>query len=368
MANIIIENLKKEESKKMIKILTLLFVAYVISTTVYDQNKNNEIQGFYTSSNTDDYKKLDYELLNTIIYAQVDINMDGSLIQSYNYNPSPLISYAHDRKVKVVLMFQGKDEISKDILLENHTIRALAINNLIDEVNKYNFDGIDIDLEGLNIKNSINGQPNKQLITDFITNLSDKFRTINVNYRISMDISSNYMDASQIFDLTVLQNKVDYVMIMSYDQNGPWSLIAGPIAPIKLDNGNGIHESVKHYKGLIDKNKLLLGIPWYGYMFETESDSRLSSINGSINYISYKNYINTIKNYNRKWDHIWKTPWYAFQDNNEQWHQFHYEDVRSLGRKYNLAKSEGLGGIGIWNVNFGIDNNELWQLIRHKFR
>jgi spore germination protein YaaH len=118
----------------------------------------------------------------------------------------------------------------------------------------------------------------------------------------------------------------------------------------------------------MDKNKLLLGVPWYGYKFGTESNARLSSINGDVNYVSYKNYVGTINNYTKKWDPVWQTPWYTYKDNDSQWYQIHYEDIRSSSIKYDLVKSEGLGGIGIWAINFGTDVDELWQLIQDKFR
>lgn len=352
--------------KKVIIVVLLLFILVYVLCNLLITDK--EVQVFYISSDTDEYTKLRYDLLTTIVYAKVDINRNGSLTPSENYDPSPVISYAHNKKVKVVLMFQGEDDISKDIILENQTVRTMAINNLLDEVKKYNFDGIDIDLESLNVKNSINGQPNEQLMTDFVTVLSDKFKETNPNYRISIDISSYYKDVDKIFNLTILQNKVSFVMMMGYDQYGPWSSNAGPNAPINLDDGRGIYDSVNHYKMLMDRKKILLGVPWYGFKFATVNNTRLSPVNGDVKYISYKDYIKVIDENGRKWDDIWQTSWYVRKDDDSsQWYQFHYDDVRSLGIKYDLVTSEGLGGIGIWAVNYGVDAPELWQLIKVKF-
>lgn len=354
--------------------LTLFFLLLLIALGIMiyfstEKDDKKEIQGFYISSDTNDYTNFRYDILTTIVYAKVNINADGSLTPSSNYNPSPLISYAHDRKVKVVLMFQGRDDISKDTILVNQTIGTIAINNLLNEIKKYDFDGIDIDLESLNIKNSINGQSNKQLMTDFVASLSDKFQEVDTNYRISIDIGMDYQDVDKIFDLHVIQNKVNYIMMMGYDQYGSWSSTAGPNSPISLDNGRGINDSIKHYKGLIDKNKFLLGVPFYGYEFATVNDNRLASVNGDVNYISYKDYVNITNKYTRKWDSVWQTPWYTYQDNiTSQWYQVHYDDIQSLGIKYNIVNSEGIAGIGIWAINYGIDRPELWQLIQDKFR
>jgi len=355
-------------NKKNAAFLFILFmVIYFLSNMIY-MPIGKEIQAFYISTDTDEYTKLRYDLLKTIVYAKVKINADGSLTPSKNYNPAPLIKYAHNRKSKVVLMFQGEDDLSIDTILENQKVRTIAINNLVNEVKKYEFDGIDIDLENPNITNSINGQPNKELMTDFVTAISDKFRAVNDKYRISIDIGFGYNDTDEVFDLAVLQDKVDYIMIMGYDQYGPWSSKAGPNTPMRLDNGVGIYDSIQHYTLFVKRNKLILGVPWYGYEFATESDARLSQVNGDVKYVSYENYVKEVNEYTKKWDSVWQTPWYTRKDNKSQWYQIHYDDVKSLGIKYDLVNSEEIAGIGIWTVNYGSDNPELWQLIQDKFR
>lgn len=346
----------------LIIIIMSLILVYTISFS-----RKAEIQAFYRSSNTDEYTKLRYDLIKTVVYAEVEIDANGSLLPSGDYNPEPLIRYSHDKGVKVVLMFQFKDAKSADMILVDNNVMDLINENLLNEVRAYNFDGIDIDLENINETNSINGESNKQLMTNFISKISDTFRKNNSNYRISMDIGLYFPETDKIFDVAVLQNKVDYIMIMGYDMYGEWSSTAGPNSPINLDSGIAINDSIKHYKLLVDKKKLLLGVPWFGHEFATNSDNRLSPINGNVNYIFYKDYIKLVNGYNVKWDSVWQTPWYTYQDSMGQWYQGHYDDVESLSIKYDLVNSECLSGIGIWTVNYGIDNPELWSLMAKKF-
>lgn len=332
---------------------------------------DKEIQVFYPcyAAQPNEYTTLRYDLLKTIIYAQVSLDSKGSISKANLYNPGPLVSYAHNQGVKVVLMFQVKNASSADAILANNTIRTTAINNLLNEVEKNNFDGIDIDLENINVKNSISGKPNKQLMTNFVTNLSNIFRKNNHNYRISMDIGSYYPTVDQIFDLSVLQNKANYVMMMGYDWYGSWSSTAGPNSPMRLDSSKGIVDSIHHYEGLMDKNKLLLGVPWFGYEFATVNNVRLAirSVNGSVVYISYDDYINYVNNYNPIFDLVWQTPWYSRLDNTGQWYEGHYDDLQSLGIKYDFVNTENLSGIGIWAATHGTNRSDLWKLIQDKF-
>lgn len=329
-----------------------------------------EVHAFYPCyhAQPDEYKTLRYDLMTALVYGQVNIRVDGTLYKLPGYDPSPVITYAHDRGTKVLLMFNTVDITAGDTILTDSTIRSTAINNLLSEVKINNFDGIYIDIERVTYGiNTINGKDNKQQMTDFITILSDTCRGVNPNYFIQMSVGNYYVQVDLLFDLSTLQNKVNYVTMSGYDYSGDFSTNASPNSPIRLDSGKGIYDSLAHYERLMDKKKLLLGVPWYGKEFPTVSDARLASKTGSPILISYENYINVIDIYGRKWDDIWKTPWYARQDTNGQWYQGHYDDLESLGIKYDLVKSEGLAGIGIWSVTHGTNRPELWRLIQDKF-
>lgn len=337
---------------------------------------NKEIQAFYQCNlaQPDEYKSLRYDILTTIVYSHVSVDSNGNLVPTRAYNPAPLIQYTHSQGygTKVVLMFNSTDTNAGDTILANATVRTNAINNLLNEVKDKNFDGIDIDVEHLTWgTNPINGQSNKQLMTNFVTTISNTFRMSNPNYRISLDIGID-TDVALVFDVAILQNLVDYMMIMGYDWYS-WSSYAISNAPITTNPGEGsIHAGtgilywLQQYEGLVNKNKLILGVPWYGYEFPTISNARLANKNGSAIEIEYDGYADIVSSYGRIWDSVWQTPWYARQVGS-QWYQGHYDDVQSLGIKYDLVNSEGIGGIGIWAVTLGTNRSELWQLIQDKF-
>ncbi len=350
-------------------LIIVIIFSLLISIYPKDNARNKEIQAFYTSSSNEEYINLRYDLLTTIVYVGVDIDENGTLLPSKNYNPIELIRYSHIQKVGVVLMFRSFDTKSADILLANNGIRMLAINNLLNEVKKNNFDGIDIDLENINEINSINNKSNKQLMTDFITILNNVFKESNPNYRISIDLNPFYSEMDRIFDFPMLQKKVNYIMIMGYDWHGTWSRRAGPNSPMNADSGMGIYESIRYYEKFVDKNKLLLGVPWYGYEYATTNNIRLSNRipNGSVKSIPYNQYINVVHKYGRIWDPVWQTPWYIRKDNTGQWYEGYYDDIKSLGIKYDFVNSENLSGIGIWTVNYGANRSDLWSLIEIKF-
>jgi spore germination protein YaaH len=323
---------------------------------------NKEVQAYLPSySPEDEYLSIQYNLVTAIIYSFMYINGDGSLIQGLGYSPDNLIAYAHARKVKVILSVQASSKVDADTMLASPTTRTTAINNIFNEVVKRGFDGVDNDIE-----QASHTTANKANITAFQTELANKLWGSNPNYRLSIAIGAYYPDVDMIFDVGVLQEHCNFIMIMGYDWYGKWSGTAGPNSPHLLDSGIGNFWAIKHYEELMDKSKLLIGVPYYGYEYATTSDSRLADQNGAITAIVYDRFIDDVMFYSRNFDNTWNTPWYTRQSGGK-WYQGHYDDVQSLGQKYDVVNSEGLGGIGIWEISQGTSRTELWDLIHSKF-
>jgi spore germination protein YaaH len=182
-----------------------------------------------------------------------------------------------------------------------------------------------------------------------------------------VSIAVSVTDYNDVFDGPAIKNYVDYLMIMAYfwDDNSP---LSGPIEPMLQDDHSelSVTTGINYWKNTetIPTNKILLGVPYYGFDRYTASSDRLSSADGRITWV----YLNDVPgyNHNRYFDSTWKTPWQVWQEGN-QWHQLQYEDVESLSYKYDKVNSDNLAGIGIWTINYGSNRADLWQLIRDKF-
>jgi spore germination protein YaaH len=275
-----------------------------------------------------------------------------------------VISLAHAQGVKVCLAVQDFSQADADSMLSSPAARTTAINNIYAEVVARGFDGVDNDIE-----RASRTPVNKANMTAFQQELAAKFWGSNPDYRLSIAIGAYYPDVDLVFDVPVLQNSANWIMIMGYDWSGPWSGTAGPNSPHLMDDGLGNFWTIQHYEGLMDKSKLLFGVPYYGYEYSTVDNSRLSAQNGAITEIDYASFIDLIPSttIGRYFDPIWQTPWYTKQDFTGQWYQGHYDDVQSLAQKYNVVNSRGLGGIGIWAIPQGSGRAELWDLIQSKF-
>ena len=330
---------------------------------------NKEVQGYYVSdqaTTSTDYQQVNTNLVSTIVYGYIYVNSDGSLTKISSYNPKDIVTWFHTHGVKVTLQI-----VNSSSNFGSSTAIDTAVNNLLNEAQNqsgYTFDGIDTDFENFNGTNLLNFQT--KLANTFWSN-TPKWTGVS-KYHMTMPVTIDSTVSN--YNLNSMQNYVDYIMVMAYDWYGDWNTCAGPNAPMMLDSNGGCYginfgiiNRIHYIESLMNKNKLLLGVPWYGYLYPTINNIRYALISGgkTVSSINYKDYVNEYTN--PVFDLIWKTPWYTYQDGTGQWWQAHFDNLQSLGIKYDFVNSEGLPGIGIFSLLYGTGRTDLWDLITSKF-
>lgn len=134
---------------------------------------------------------------------------------------------------------------------------------------------------------------------------------------------------------------VDLAMLMTYE----WGYTFGPpmaVAPI-----NQVEKVVQYAVDNITPDKLLLGIPNYGYDWELPFVKGLSqAISISNQYAVHLAVENGIP---IQYDPVAQSPFFRYTDGDVE-HEVWFEDVRSIQAKYNLLDSQNLFGSGYWTV------------------
>lgn len=224
------------------------------------------------------------------------------------------VSAAHKRNIKVLFSIGGGSKQPQYHYLLKDDKRPMLIQNLVKEVIKYDLDGIDVDLEGSNID---------EYYEKFVVELASELRKH--GKLITAAIAIYYKDQ---FTDTALQ-QYDFVNVMSYDRTGPWR----PEKP-------GPHAAYEHavedldYFGMmrkIPKEKMTLGVPFYGYGYGPELTSPAISM-------SYGKIVETFKG----------------AESVDQWTMpdgkiLYYNGIPTIEKKTLLAK-EKASGVMIWQV------------------
>ena len=176
---------------------------------------------------------------------------------------------------------------------------------------EYDLDGIDVDLEGKRVDTNY-----EKFITGLAMTLKSKGKLLTA--AVATAYKKRYTDKAL--------EQFDFINIMSYDKTGPWKpKKGGPHAPYKM-----AVKDIKywtHKKG-IAKEKLNVGIPFYGYGFGP----------GAPTDMSFGEIINTYKD---------------AQNNDEvtvpEGGTLYYNGILTIKNKTSLALKKA-GGIMIWQL------------------
>lgn len=294
--------------------------------------------------------------LNVVSPSYFDLDEKGNLIFTSKYK-SDFISSMHKKGIKVVP------------LLSNHwsrTIGQAALNNrqslstqIANAVKKYNLDGVNVDLEGLT-------KQEKEATTDFIKLLRSK---IPANKEVSIAVAANPEGWTKgwhgSYDYKKLAKYADYLMIMAYDEHWDGS-VSGPVASYSF-----AERSIKYALNQgVPSNKIVLGIPFFGRIWGTES--KTSSLKGEG--ISANRVMPIIERYAGKivYDEKFKSPKGVFtvksgdpktivlgKELTEGKYEIWFENHQSLKEKLSLVRKYNIKGSGSWSLNQ--EDTTIWK-------
>ena len=299
--------------------------------------------------------------LDELIFLGVEVDTDGNLIWN---SRSKKIDNEDFLKQKENITKTGGENIlgiklfideDLDKLLENNK----AVDNLVGQIKETvegkKFDGVNVDFEYQNNPTAILNQN----FFDFL----EKLKLADVG-KISVDVFVNTINKGSIDQIKDLMDEIDELIIMAYDFHRPGVDYTGAVAPIDAPMGErSILELVKNITNdRLDKNKIILAYPLYGYEWKTYTQDFGSQIKrGWYQMVSYKRSQELIKTADAnalavKWDDLSMTPWLVFEEEN-QTHQIYYENEKSLEIKIKLAEDNQFLGVGFWALGYeGMEN------------
>ena len=196
-------------------------------------------------------------------------------------------------------------------------------------------------------------------------------------YQITFD-TTGYIGNYPIEDATA-PGGADAIFIMGYDYRSSGSSNAGSIAPL-ANSGYDVTDTVLAYLARVPASKLILGVPYYGRAWSTDSDKlnakNISSTQyGASTAVIYSTGITLLQDKGRRYDSREGVAWTAYRRENctstygcvTPWRQLYMDNSTALKAKYDLINRYGLRGAGIWALGYDDKRPELWSAIQAKF-
>lgn len=206
------------------------------------------------------------------------VKLDGALADTAKMSQDAwqdLIEDARNENVRVIptVMWSGTDSIHTT--LSNPTSRAAHIDSIVDAVEKNDFDGIDIDYEGKKAET-------KDAYATFLKELSAELKKgkspkwLQCTIEARMPLTARYSgtpppNIEYANDLPKLNQYCDRVRIMTYDQQTAdiqlnrehKKELYAPVADTEW-----VKKVVNYMAEDIDKDKMMIGIATYGYIWQ----------------------------------------------------------------------------------------------------
>ncbi|RSL86747.1 hypothetical protein CDV31_016357 [Fusarium ambrosium] len=247
--------------------------------------------------------------------------------------------------------------------------RAAFVSELVKFMDRYGFDGVDIDWEYPGAGDRGGKPDDGENLTKLFKDIRAGFDKMSGRHKeISFTAPTSYWYMRH-FDITASAKAVDYINVMSYDLHGIWDS-DNPIGSQVLAHTNLTEIDLAldlFWRNKVDPSKINMGIGFYGRSFQLADPAchkpaclflggaKPGPCTNNPGTLSYFEIMDIIDKYDL-------TPYWDKKDavkyvtwGGDQW--VSYDDKDTIKQKIEFANALGLGGLLIWAID--LDNTRL---------
>lgn len=284
-------------------------------------------------------------------FFSLERGSNGEIYDNAKDGGAEYIEWAHNNNYQVWAMFSNnslKDTTSQ--ILNDYEKRETMIENLMDLVEEYNLDGVNVDFENMN-------ESDKDVYSRFLIELAPRLKKIGKTLSVDVTAPDGSETWSLCFDRNTIANVADYIVFMAYDQYGTSSNKAGTTAGY-----NWVEANIKKFLGQedVDSEKIILGIPLYMRLWEEEEDGTAKP-----EVVNMRDMFDVLpENQVATWDEELKQYYVEYEEDGKTYKMW-VENEKSVGEKINLANQYNLAGIAFWEKDRET-NDEFWTFVKEQ--
>jgi spore germination protein YaaH len=348
------------------------------------------IYGYLPWWSLEKVKYLQLDKITDIAYFGLYLDADGNFVEKtegadesiinepgyYNWKNNPIINTlikdCKENDVRFALTIIAHMDEKNDEFLNCRECWDTLLRNIISELDEKGIKDVNLNFEHAEgTDDGIDGKFAE--LTKYLNEELDKI------YGSSYLVVSAFGDSATqnrvSSDLENLSRNSDGIFIMAYDYHRPASEEIGPVSPIE-GPGIDVTETIKDFLTVAPPNKIILGVPYYGYNWLVEDDDEYakrvegSDENGFSEAQTYEDVMATILEVSPeiKWNKDGKSPYFTYvSPETNHLRTAYFENADSLRYKYELVLRHNLGGVGIWALGYDGGYTELWDLLYEYF-
>lgn len=269
----------------------------------------------------------------------------------------PFFKNAKQEKVSLSLLIDSGSVPAIDSLVSDPILHADNLAFDVSKVmNKYDFSDLNLDIEYTS-----QASPEARVnFTKFVSEVKKKLP----NNTLTIEVAPGDVIKQNLIDISAVSKIADNIVIMAYDFHSTSSFVTGPVAPL---NGAGVMSeydvtsAAENALKSVPSKKLILGIPLYGYEWESlgsvprsaiipnsgvvASNARAQELLASCTSCALHSDTQAVEQY------------ISYFDNNSGTnHILFYPNDKSTDAKLKLAKTLNLEGVALWALGYEGNN------------
>ena len=221
-------------------------------------------------------------------------------------------------------------------LLSCTSKRMYLIQQVVSEVLNVGADGINVDIE----KVSEECGPH---YVQFIRELSLECRKYGLVLSVDTYVPSDW---SLYYNRKEQGIVADYVVIMAYDEYGPWSSESGPNSSVPY-----VADAIRDTLKVVPKEKMIIGLPFYTKFWEETPVAGTNTYESTCTVMTMQESLQFIANrgLGTSFDEATGMNLASYEENG-LYYRMWVEDASSLSAKLQLMKENGIAGCAFWKL------------------
>ncbi|OGH10598.1 MAG: hypothetical protein A2857_06940 [Candidatus Levybacteria bacterium RIFCSPHIGHO2_01_FULL_36_15] len=314
--------------------------------------------------------KTDYSKYITMLsYFSLTLDDDGKILKLtspieeepgwYALRSGKLDKFFKSSKEKNVelslVVFNGNQESINNLISNPLPHAQNLIRETVPIMKEYGFTDLNLDIESTS-------EASDEARTRFVLFVKEVKKGLQSQQAgtLTIDISPIDFVKKNLVNPKEVAGFVDRMLLMGYDYHYTGSYVTGPVAPLYGAGSTAefdIQTAIEKAQRIMPKEKIILGMPLYGYEWESINNSPRSGIIPGTGLIAsnlrVEQLLASCATCSGGFDEEAQETYIVYKDEKTNtYHQIFYPDKKSSLAKISFAENNHIGGIALWALGY----------------
>lgn len=254
-----------------------------------------------------------------------------------------------------LLIFRADNDAITELLSDPIAHADALVEDIAPIMKQYGFTDLNIDIEHVGRATT----EERSKFTIFLARIKSGIDKKRLG-TLTVEITGNDLIKQNLSNPEGIAGIADHVVIMAYDYHYAGSEVTGPVAPLGGGGRELEYDTIIALQKAIEimpPDKIILGIPLYGYQWETIGNTPKSAIipgtGQTASHRRVQKQLQSCTNCQVGYNKNAREPYAIYNEVDAKvYDQIFYPNEQSTKAKVNLANAQEIGGIALWALGY----------------